>query len=202
MPSPPAPAMCYSLFTTIWASQVSFCSGRTGRDTYKLLLTSWSLDWCEIWGFAMLQSRLRTLRLEQCKQTRTSQKWEVQHVTWYFSTGFFIQVVCQNSDEKPKHHACFVEHEVPENFKGNIFLFLIDITLKHEAMLWIKSILFYMEFTSLITHCNGQTKAIRREEAQRKGLSQEENMDMPQLNRSTCKGWQQFRWTRINIKLT
>lgn len=120
MPLLPAPAMCYSLFTTSWATQVSFCSG---RNTQNLLLTCWSLDWCEIGGFVMLQSRLSTPRLEQHKQTRTSQKWEVQCVTWYFSTGFFIRVLCQNSIKKPEHHACFEEREVPENFWCSFFLF-------------------------------------------------------------------------------
>lgn len=59
-----------------------------------------------------------------------------------------------------------------------------------------------MEYLSLIKHCNGQTKDITTESAPRQGLAKEANRDMDHLNWNILKESQQFRQTKINIKMT
>lgn len=78
-------------------------------------------------------------------------------------------MVCQNSAKKPKHHACFAEHGLPENLKGAFFFFLSLISIWNTKLQAGYFFFPCMEFMSPVMHCNGQTKGVTTEKAQRKG---------------------------------
>lgn len=163
-------AVNHSLLLLHWG-----CCGATAISTCHVLLTVYyelgeprfllfgeehrkiTADMLEPWlvwnmGFCDAAEQTEYTDKNQSKMGSSASHLIFQHIL------AFLCKHCAKTVKKPKHRACFVEHEVPENFKGSIFYFIINVKLKHKDILWIESILFCMEFMSIVIYCSGQTK--------------------------------------------